>query len=89
MTLEEAKRAIYKASKDDTSSPKDCIHLLCLHKLLEQIYDEHEAELKQAYIDVSNSNNELIKSLHKQIKLKNAHIEKITKMLKEKKIKIF
>ena len=46
LTRKEAKRAIYKASKDDTSSPKDCIHLLCLHKLLEQIYDDHEAKMK-------------------------------------------
>ena len=32
-----------------------------------KIYDEHEAQLKQAYIDGSNSCNELIQSLYKQI----------------------
>ena len=74
MTRQQAKQLILNASKEDTSSPKNCIHLLTLHKLLEKIYDDFEAQLKQAYIDGSNSNNELIKSLHKQIKLKNAHI---------------
>ena len=44
------------------------------NEAIDKIFDELEAQLKQAYIDGSNSNNELIKSLHKQIKLKNAHI---------------
>ena len=35
--------------------------------VVNKIYDEHEAQLKQAYIDGSNSCNELIQSLYKQI----------------------
>ena len=46
MTREEAKQKIYNASKEDTSSPKDCIHLLSLHRFIEQIFDEHEADIK-------------------------------------------
>ena len=38
-----------------------------VEKLLNKIYDEHEAEMKQAYIDGSNSCNELIQSLYKQV----------------------
>ena len=38
-----------------------------LVEIIDKIYDEHEAEMKQAYIDGSNSCNELIQSLHKQI----------------------
>ena len=71
MTRQQAKQFILNASKEDTSSPKNCIHLLILHKFLEKIYDDFEAQLKQAYIYRSNSNNELIKSLHKQSELPN------------------
>ena len=35
--------------------------------LINQIFDEHEEELKKAYIDGSNSNNELIKFYLKRI----------------------
>ena len=35
--------------------------------IIDKIYDEHEAQLKQAYMDGSNSTNELIQSLYKQI----------------------
>ena len=38
-----------------------------LVEIIDKIYDEHEAQLKQAYIDGSNSTNELIQSLYKQI----------------------
>ena len=46
MTREEAKKMIYDASKQDTGSPKDCIHLLSLHRFIEQIFDDHEAQFK-------------------------------------------
>ena len=46
MTREESKKMIYDASKQDTGSPKDCIHLLSLHRFIEQIFDDHEAQLK-------------------------------------------
>ena len=35
--------------------------------IINQIFDEHEVQLKQAYVDGSNSTNELIQSLYKQI----------------------
>ena len=38
-----------------------------LVEIIDKIYDEHEPEMKQAYIDGSNSCNELIQSLYKQI----------------------
>lgn len=40
MKIEEIKKEIYEASKADTSSPKDCIHLLVLHRFLERIFKE-------------------------------------------------
>ncbi len=40
MKIEEIKKEIYEASKADTSSPKDCIHLLVIHPFLEQIFKE-------------------------------------------------
>ena len=36
-------------------------------RVVNQIFNDHEAQLKQAYIDGSNSTNELIQSLYKQI----------------------
>lgn len=77
LTREEAKQLILNASKEDTSSPKNCIHLLTFHKFLEKIYDEHEAEMKEAYIDGSNSTNELIQSLYKQIEAMDEEIQKL------------
>ena len=38
-----------------------------IEDMLEEIFNDHEAQLKQAYIDGSNSTNELIQSLYKQI----------------------
>lgn len=54
MTREYAKQLILKASKDDTSSPKNCIHLLRLHMFIDKIYDDFEEELKKAYIEGGN-----------------------------------
>ena len=54
ITREYAKQLILKASKDDTSSPKNCIHLLSLHIFIEKIYDDFEEELKKAYIEGGN-----------------------------------
>ena len=66
-------------TREDAKAKLDAIDFLDLQidivsDIIDQIYDEHEENIKQEYIDGSNSNNELIKSLHKQIKLKNAHI---------------
>ena len=54
MTREEAKQKIYNASKEDRSSPKNCIHLLYLHGFIDQIFDEHGEQLqdKDDEIDV-------------------------------------
>ena len=46
-----------------------------LDEIIDQIFDDFEQQLKQAYIDGSNSNNELIKFYLKRI-------EKLEKMLR-------
>lgn len=46
-------------------------------RLINYIFDEHEKELKQSYIDGSNSNNELIKFYLK-------HIEELEELIKPK-----
>lgn len=43
MTREEAKQKIYNASKNDTSSPNNCIHLLSLHAHIENIFSDFDA----------------------------------------------
>ena len=67
MTREEFKQKVYRKSKSDESMYPNYIHLLSLYPFIEQLFDEHEAQLKQAYINGSNSTNELIQSLYKQI----------------------
>ena len=52
-------------------------------EVINQIFDEHEAELKQAYIDGSNSNNGLIKFYLKQIEEKDKEIEKLISIVEE------
>jgi len=42
----EFKKIVFQASKDDKSSPNNCIHLLTLHWHIDKIFDEHEAQLK-------------------------------------------
>lgn len=51
--------------------------------IINQIFDEHEKELKQAYIDGSNSNNGLIKFYLKQIEEKDKEIEKLKTIVEE------
>ena len=46
MTIEEAKQKIYNASKEDRSSPKNCIHLLYLHGFIDQIFDYFGEQLQ-------------------------------------------
>lgn len=64
MTREEAKGAIIKAITGDIEI-----------QVIDQIFDEHEAELKQAYIDGSNSNNGLIQFYLKTIEAQHKTIE--------------
>ena len=70
MTREESKKMIYDASKQDTGSPKDCIHLLSLHRFIEQIFDEHEAQLKAKNEEIARLYTEN-KKLMEHITLKN------------------
>ena len=58
MTREEAKQKIYNASKEDRSSPKNCIHLLYLHGFIDQIFDEFGEQLKDKDYEI-----ELLKSI--------------------------
>jgi len=51
MTRNEAKRAIFNASENDKSSPKNCIHLLSLHSFIEKIYDSFEEAMKHKTCD--------------------------------------
>lgn len=51
--------------------------------IINQIFDEYEKELKQAYIDGSNSNNGLIKFYLKQIEEKDKEIEKLRSIVEE------
>ena len=46
-----------------------------LEHLVDEIYDDFEAELKQSYINGSNSCNDLIQNLYKQIEAKDEHIK--------------
>ena len=46
MTREEAKQTILIKSKSYESAHQNYIHLLSLHKIIDDIFDEHEAQLK-------------------------------------------
>ena len=52
-------------------------------RLINYIFDEHEKELKQYYIDGSNSNNKLIQFYLKQIEEKDKEIEKLSSIVEE------
>ena len=52
-------------------------------RLINYIFDEYEKELKQAYIDGSNSNNGLIKFYLKQIEEKDEEIKKLKSIIEE------
>ena len=54
LTREEAKEKLWSNGHSDSNW------------IIDKIYDEHEEQLKEAYIDGSNSTNELIQSLYKQ-----------------------
>lgn len=45
-------KKIYNVSKEDRSSPKNCIHLLYLHGCIDQIFDEHKADIKDKYKEI-------------------------------------
>lgn len=63
MTREEAKDIVFNYALGQKIN--DGINTL--DEIIDQIFDEHEVELKQAYINGSNSTNELIQSLYRQI----------------------
>ena len=79
MTREEAKRAIYKAAKEDTSSPKDCIHLLSLHSFIEKIYNEHEIALKE----LKAENLVETEMFNKVMKAKDEEIKKLKSIISQ------
>ena len=55
MTLEEALEALWSNGHSDSNW------------IINKIFNDHEVQLKQAYINGSNSTNELVQSLYKQI----------------------
>ena len=58
ITRDEAKRAIFNASKNDKSSPKNCIHLLILHSFIDKIYDSFEEAIKPKTCEWKQCNSE-------------------------------
>ena len=46
MTREEAKQTIFTKSRSYESAHQNYIHLLSLHKIIEDIFDEHEKIIK-------------------------------------------
>ena len=66
ITREQSKEELLGYLYIDGVLPK-IVNRKYVEDLFNKIYDEHEAEMKQAYIDGSNSCNELIQSLYKQI----------------------
>ena len=61
MTLENATQNLWKAHCN-FYDPRKAMNIV-----IDKIFNDHEAQLKQAYINGSNSTNELIQSLYKQI----------------------
>lgn len=66
MTREEAKDKMLTESVQYKNGLRT-VALRKINNFIDKIFDEHEVQLKQAYIDGSNSTNELIQSLYKQI----------------------
>ena len=74
MTRKEFKQMIYDASKEDTSSPKDCIHLLSLHRFIDQIFDDHEENTSELRVEVIHQTDK-VERLKEQIKAKDELIK--------------
>ena len=85
MTREEYKKMIYDASKQDTGSPKDCIHLLSLHRFIDQIYNDHETAIeilmKANEEEISRHFNECEK-YEAQLKAKESDLERQDMIIK-------
>ena len=85
MTREESKKMIYDASKQDTGSPKDCIHLLSLHRFIDQIYNDHETAIeifmKANEEEISRHFNECEK-YEAQLKVKESDLERQDMIIK-------
>lgn len=83
MTRKDAKQAIFNGSKEDTSSPNNCIHLLSLHRFIDEIYDdfeEHVDDLRdtiETYMEQAAMYRNLYEKQNKQHEeeLKKAYIE--------------
>ena len=77
MTREEAKQTILIKSKSYESAHQNYIHLLSLHKIIDDIFDEHEAQLK--------AKNEKIKDLGCRLYHAEGYISDLHNNLKDKK----
>ena len=75
MTREEFKQKVSKKSKSDESMYPNYIHLLSLYPFIEQLFDEHEAQLKLAS-DVYSTDK---MHMYQELKAK----DKITQDIKE------
>ena len=84
MTREEAKDKMLTESVQYKNGLRT-VALRKINNFIDKIFDEHEKELKQAYIDGSNSNNKLIQFYLKTIEVKDKKIEILTSILKENK----
>ena len=86
MTREEYKKMIYDASKQDTGSPKDCIHLLSLHRFIDQIYNDHETAIeilmKANEEEISRHFNECEK-YEAQLKAKDEEIKELGEIVQQ------
>ena len=89
MTRRELKKMIYDVSKQDTSSPKDCIHLLSLHRFIEQIFDEHEAhvnDLRNAidrYMEEAAMYKSILDKAEAQLKAKDDEIKELGEIVQQ------
>ena len=73
MTREEFKQKVSKKSKSDESMYPNYIHLLSLYPFIEQLFDEHEAQLKLAS-DVYSTDK---MHMYQELKAKDEEIERL------------
>ena len=67
MTREEAKQTILIKSKSYESAHQNYIHLLSLHKIIDDIFDEHEAQLKAKDEEIERLRAIVAKTISKDI----------------------
>ena len=67
MTREEAKQTIFTKSRSYESAHQNYIHLLSLHKIIDDIFDEHEAQIKAKDEEIEKLKSALSKTISKDI----------------------